>query len=272
MSRSLYGKAKLVLDDFRGLWHVCGLGVALRWLGGVLLHGRAASRSGNLQAVDRALGSGPFLITHEACRKRFTVEGDGIVSGIREMYARDCYLKGRTNLIRDGDVVVDLGANVGNFSNLALAHGEAVRVVAIEPSRLMNERFTRSVGGNAGFLERVVLIRGFLGEANAKQVKLLAEVEEYRSAPWLSESDFFSKAGIDRIDFLKCDIEGGEFAVLSPTSRFLDLATTVAVEIHAFAGPVDAVVNNLTSNGLAVLSRDDYPDGSCVVLASRGRS
>ena len=136
----------------------------------------------------------------------------------------------------------------------------------------MNERFMRSVGGNAGFLERVVLIRGFIGEACPKQAKLLAEAEEYKSSPWLSEADFFAESGMDRIDFLKCDIEGGEFSVLVPPSRFLDLATTVAVEIHAFAGPVDKVVGGLTGQGFRILSRDNHPDGSCVVLASRGRT
>ena len=272
MALSVYRKALLVLGDFRGLWRVCGISVALRWLAGVVGHARAVLRSGNLQVVDRSLGPGPFFITHPACPARFTVVGDGGVSGIREMYARDCYLGGRQGLIRDGDVVVDLGANMGNFTNLALAHGNSVRVVALEPSQLMNNRFVRSVGANSGFKDRAKLIRGFLGEATGKQVRLLEEDAEYKEAPWLSEEEFLAEVGLDRIDFLKCDIEGGEFSVLGPTSRFLALATTVAVEVHSFAGPVESLVARLKENGYALLARDNHSDGSCVVLASKGRA
>lgn len=270
MWRSPLCRARLVLSDSLALWRVCGIRLAARWLAAVLFNARAASRSGNLQLVDRSLGSGPFAISHPACRGRFTVFGDGVVSGIREMFARDCYFKGRRGLIRDGDIVVDLGANIGNFTNLALAHGDSVRVVAVEPSRLMNERFEHSVGSNKDFRSRVKLIRAFLGDATPKQMRIVAEQSEYRDAPWFSESQFFTEARIDRIDFLKCDIEGGEFSILHRSSPFLLLSRTVAVEIHSFAGPVEAVVEQLTASGFDILSRDDHQDGSCVLLASKG--
>lgn len=270
MSRSFFGKMRLVIQDFVALRRVCGLSVAARWLAAVLSHARIASRSGNLQSADRSLGSGPFVIAHPACTTRFSVFGDGVVSGIREIFARDCYFKGRRGLIRDGDIVVDLGANLGNFTNLALAHGTSVRVVALEPSRLMNERFERSVSSNNGFRQRVKLIRGFLGEATPKQARILAEQSEYGDAPWLSESQFFAEAGIDHIDFLKCDIEGGEFSILHTSGPFLAMSHTVAVEIHSFAGPVDMVVERLTGSGFTVLSRDNHSDGSCVLLARKG--
>ena len=272
MAQSMRAKAVLVLSDFRGLWRVCGLRVGLKWLWGVLRHWRAAARSGNLQVVDRALGPVPFVITHPASTKQFTVVGDGVVSGMREMYARDCYLNGRRGLIRDGDVVVDLGANIGNFTNLALSHGDSVRVVAVEPSRLMNERFMRSVESNKGFRERVLLIRGFLGEPSAKQAALWAEEEEYKDATWLMVPQFMEHSNLAQIDFLKCDIEGGEFSVLARASQLVERSTTIAAEIHAFAGPVDALVESLTKRGFTLLSRDDHPDGSCVILASKGRA
>lgn len=272
MARSVSAKVSLALSDFVGIWRTCGLGVGLRWLLGVVMHVRAAMRSGNLQGVDRFLGPGPFVITHPACSRRFTVAGEGVVSGIREMYARDCYLRGRRGLIRDGDVVVDLGANIGNFTNLALSHGGSVRVVAVEPSRLLSERFVRSVGSNDGFRERVVLIRGFLGEVSAEQQAPLAEEDDYVDAPWLTERQFIERADLERIDFLKCDIEGGEFSVLGQGSQLVERATTIAAEIHAFAGPVEALVESLSARGFKLLGRDDHPDGSCVILASRGRT
>ncbi len=212
---------------------------------------------------------GPFRVHYPTQIRPFTVSGDGVLSGVREMYVRDCYLRGGKLAIHDGDTVVDLGANVGNFTNLALAHGDAVRVVAVEPSQALNEAFEKSVGGNPGFRSRVTLVRGFLGEPCEKQLALTRDDPNYRDAEWLSEAGFLEKAGIDRIDCLKCDIEGGEFALLGPGSRLVDMTRSLAVEIHAFAGDVDSLVASLHARGLIPRHRDNHPDGSCVVLASR---
>jgi FkbM family methyltransferase len=260
---------RVILRDVNGLNRVCGWHVATCWAAALAGNLGTVFRKANLQGIDRAVGPGPFMIRYPTVRNRFTVFGEGVVSGVREMYVRDCYLQGGTLAIHDGDTVVDLGANVGNFTNLALAHGDAVRVVAVEPSRGLNDAFEKSVGGNPGFRSRVALIRGFLGEPCEKQLSLTRDDRNYRDAEWLSETAFLEKAGIDRVDFLKCDIEGGEFALLGPGSRLVDMARSLAVEIHAFAGNVDALVASLHDRGLVPRHRDNHPDGSCILLASR---
>lgn len=257
------------LKDWAGIRRVCGLGVAVRWGACLGLTFPSIVRARNLQLADQAVGIGPFRVRYATSIRPFTVAGDGVLSGVREMYVRDCYLRGGTLAIRDGDTVVDLGANVGNFTNLALAHGGAVRVVAVEPSLALNEAFEKSVGGNPGFRSRVTLIRGFLGEPCEKQLALTRDDRNYRDAEWLSEAGFLEKAGIDRIDFLKCDIEGGEFALLGPGSRLVDMTRSLAVEIHAFSGDVESLVASLGARGLIPRHRDNHPDGSCVLLASR---
>jgi FkbM family methyltransferase len=262
-------RVRLLSRDLIGLSRVCGLTIAVRWAACLAAEFRHVLQTRNLQVVDRAAGFGPFRVRYPTTRLPFTVAGDGVLSGVREMYVRDCYLRGGKLAIHDGDTVVDLGANVGNFTSLALAHGDAVRVVAVEPSQALNEAFEKSVGGNPGFRSRVTLIRGFLGEPCEKQLALTRDDRNYRDAKWLSESGFLEKAGIDRIDFLKCDIEGGEFALLGPGSRLVDMTRSLAVEIHAFAGDVDSLVASLHARGLIPRHRDNQPDGSCVLLASR---
>ena len=257
------------LKDWVGIWRVCGLGVAVRWGACLCLKLPSIVRARNLQSADQAVGMGPFRVRYQTGIRSFTVAGEGVLSGVREMYVRDCYLREGTLAIHDGDTVVDLGANVGNFTNLALAYGDAVRVVAVEPSQALNEAFEKSVGGNPGFRRRATLIRGFLGESCEKQLALTRDDHNYHDAEWLSEAFFLEKAGVDRIDFLKCDIEGGEFALLGPGSRLVDMTRSLAVEIHAFAGDVDALVASLHERGLVPRDRDDYSDGSCILLASR---
>lgn len=114
----------VILADYLGLWRICGAWVANRWLLSIVANLRSVMREGNLQAADRLLGAGPFHIRFGAVKHAFVIRAESAISGIREMYVRDCYLKSDALEIKDGDVVLDLGANVGNFTNLALAHGQ----------------------------------------------------------------------------------------------------------------------------------------------------
>lgn len=261
--------ATKLFSDLVGLWRICGPGVCVQWSICLLLSVRKVVQRRNLEAADQAIGPGPFRVACASTPAAFSVEGRGVMSGVREMYVRDCYLRGGALRIQDGDQVVDLGANIGNFTNLALAHGPAVRVVAVEPSQAMNAAFERSVGGNPGFRSRVTLIRGFLGEAGGRTQAHGGAKDHYAGAPWLAEAEFLRLAGITHIDFLKCDIEGGEFVALGPGSRLVEMTKALAVEVHAFAGDVEAFVSSLVARGLVLRHRQDFPDGSCVVLASR---
>ena len=130
-----------ICTDFLGLMRVCGLAIAVQWIFALAFRVRTILKTRNLQVVDRALGAGPFAIKYPTATSRFVVFGEGVLSGVREMYVRDCYLRGGILAIRNGDNVVDLGANIGNFTNLALAHGDAVKVVAVEPNIAFNNMF-----------------------------------------------------------------------------------------------------------------------------------
>ncbi len=258
----------LLLTDILGLFRVCGAAIAARFTIAVAFSMPAILRRHNLQSADDALGPGPFVVRLPTSPP-FRIQGYGAVSGIREMYVRDCYLKGGALAIRDGDVVVDLGANMGNFTNMALAHGPNVRVVSVEPNRNLNAVYESSVGLNPGFRERATLIRAFLGEKVDKNRKLFEVAAAYRDAPWMTEDELISAGKLDRVDYLKCDIEGGEYALLGRDSKLLRMARSIAIEIHSFAGDVDGFVAMLTELGFTTRALLDSPDHTVVLLASR---
>lgn len=258
-----------LLVDFRGLARVCGLGVALRWLGSVLANFPAVVQRGDLQPADAAMGVGPFAVRLPQYGAAFSVAGVGAISGIREMYVRDTYLRNGALRVSDGDTVVDLGANMGNFTNLALACGPNVRVVAVEPSAGLNEAFRASVGLNRGHAERVKLIRAFVGRRSEKIVSAIQSDRNYADAPWISESQLIEIGKLSKIDFLKCDIEGGEFGLLDRNSKLLAMARSLAIEIHAFEGNVDGFIEDLRTCGFSVASIKRDPDGTATVLARR---
>lgn len=258
-------KIVVVLQDFSGLWRKCGATVAIRWLFCVVRHVVSIVKCGNLQPADFAMGDGPFRVKFNASGVTFNIYGAGSVSGIREMYVRDTYLRHGLLRIKDGDTVVDLGANMGNFTNLALAHGGRVRVVAVEPNSQLNEQFKISVGKNSHFEERVQLIRAFIGS----DLEIEADSSEYDGAPRITEGEFLSQANLGEIDFLKCDIEGGEFGLLIPGSKLLENTKSLAIEIHAFAGDVQDFLTGLKTSGFEILENKWDPDGSCTALAHK---
>lgn len=259
-------------SDLLRLARVCGPNVALQYLSCVCRAVPKILARGDLQPADRLMGEGPFEIclAKHGCQK-FLVKGPGVFTGIREMYVRDVYLRGGILAIEPGDVVLDLGANMGNFTNLALAAHPMTRVIAVEPPRVMAERFKASVGLNDGFLNRVRFIRAFAGDVGEKLQKIIYEKhEEYEGAIHVSEEDLLSAAG-NRIDFLKCDIEGGEFGLLGPNSKLLRVARKVACEVHAFAGDVERFLAGIRESGFDILFLQRDPDGTATFLAKRVR-
>lgn len=263
------GKVGRLVGDYFGLIQVCGIYVASKWFFFVLFNFRAILNSGNLQSADRAMGSGPFDVTLKRYRRRFKVGGEEAFSGIREMYVRNVYLKNDWLTIKPNDTVVDLGANMGNFTNMALAIDPSIKVIAVEPNIFSNAVFNKSVGLNPSHLARVMLIRAFLGKTNSKISVVIDRDANYSGVEWLSEQELIDRANIQSIDFLKCDIEGGEFGLLTKDSKLLAKTKSLAVEVHAFAGDVSKFIADIESVGFIIGPVQVDPDGTSTFLAKK---
>lgn len=255
-----------LISDASGLAGTVGPRPTFRWCAHAVANAPSVLRERKLTPADRGMGEGPFTI-RSGDDVRFHVAGANVFSGIREMYVRDVYLGHGRLRIHPGDVVVDLGANMGNFCNLALAHG-ASRVVAVEPSRKLNKAMWHSLGLNTGFSDRTNLVRAFVGTRASSRADLTRD-PAYVDADFLDEDAFLQQTNLDRIDFLKCDIEGGEFALLGRSSRMLQMARKLAIEIHSFGGDVDAFLHMLGELGFELLQVKRDPDGTATALAQR---
>src|SRR5271169_4113278 len=109
----------VILKDARGIASACDWLVALRWLGCIAMTLPDCLRARNLQPADRLMGQGPFRVSRGAAHA--WLSGAQIFSGIREIWVRDVYLKNNFLEIPAGALVIDFGANLGNFTHLALA-------------------------------------------------------------------------------------------------------------------------------------------------------
>jgi FkbM family methyltransferase len=244
---SLFARAHDVYRDFSQLIRVCGPRVAIRWLALVLLNVRRILKAGNLQSVDAAMGQGPFRCTRGSASALLV--GPQVMSGIREIWCRDVYL-GEDLAIQDGDTVVDLGANMGNFTILALAHGPNVKVLAVEPDIRFNELLHTQLRLN-GWEGRCILISAFVGEPTQRVV---ATVHHGSAAlpSSVSEATILESVGQGEIAFMKCDVEGGEYALFSKNSQLLGRTRQSAFELHYRDGNKDELLDRLKHQGFKI--------------------
>jgi FkbM family methyltransferase len=162
-----------------------------------------------------------------------------------------CY-EPRGFALRRGDVVVDVGANVGVFAVHAARRG-AARVLAVEPHP-----------GNADFLERnlrangaggVEVVRCALADrTGSTRLRLAAKGVAHRlferdedgallersiEVPVDTLAGLCRTRGLARIDFLKLDCEGAEGLILaSLTPEWLGRIDRLAMEFHDGASPL----------------------------------
>jgi FkbM family methyltransferase len=258
-----------LLYDIAGVSQTCSPRAVAGWIAAIIVSLPSILRRRDLQPADRLMGQGPFTVRFPGLTRPFRIKGEGAFSGIREMYVRDSYLGHGLLRIQDGDVVVDFGANMGNFTNLALAHGPRVRVVAVEPNRHRNQMFWESVGLNPGHCERVDLVQAFVGNRTSSQATISESGDACAGARWLSAEELLHDYNLQHIDFLKCDIEGSEFALLGPGSPLLRMTNAVAAEVHGWGGDPRAFISNLKNEGFRIVSERWDAEDCVTVLAQR---
>lgn len=254
-----------LLKDLIGISRVSGVSTAIRWAGCVARTMPTALRTRNLLAADRAMGTGPFQVRSGSTRARLV--GEQAFSGLREVWVRSVYSEGNFLRIPDHGLVVDLGANMGNFSVMALAANPTARLIAVEPSARGVAKWQANIRAN-GFDNRATICRAFVGRFTAQQDSDVSGDPHYADVERLDEADFITRYGIERIAFLKCDIEGSEYFLADPDSRLLDMTDRLGIELHAFGGDVQAFLDMLVRRGFRIhVANWDGPD--CIALAVR---
>lgn len=252
---------RTIAGDAAGLVRVCGPGTGARWLWSIVANLRSCIRAGNLQPADAAMGDGPFPVRLGAARAELV--GRQAMSGLRDLWVRDAYGCGGFLTIRDGDTIVDLGSNMGNFTLLALGAAPATRVVAVEANKAEAARWRRGVEHN-GWRGRATLVNAFIGAATADQ-EALRRLPECDGVPFIDERELIRAGGITRVDLLKCDIEGSEFGLLRPGGALLGMARQVAVEVHANAGAPAEFERMLVAEGFEVRATRRSPSADILV-------
>ena len=153
-------------------------------------------------------------------------------------------------IVRKGDVIVDAGANFGWYATLfGELVGETGKVHAFEPvpptfARLcenlnLNKLADIVMTNNCALGDQEGEVEVHLFEEMSHSLASLSQACGGSSTPFAAKlnrlDDYLSSSGVDRVNFLKCDVEGSELMVLKGAKRLLagNAAPTVMVELNA---------------------------------------
>lgn len=164
-------------------------------------------------------------------------------------------------------VIVDLGANVGYTAvDFALCHPDA-RIVAVEMDEANAELARRNC---APFETRISVLHAAVwnedtqivygGESEWAFRVMDPESSNLRSAPALTVDSILRQFFIDRVDYMKIDIEGGEAKILGKPAAWMKRVRSLKVEVHPPA-EVGACAEVLRAAGFSVRPDGSHPSG-----------
>jgi FkbM family methyltransferase len=179
------------------------------------------------------------------------------VGSVQRVFAESLAL---TNHVKPDAVVVDAGANIGQFNlfcNLVLG---AARVISIEPApasfALLQKNALAASDCIAALIDDKTCRRRFYLAADSQLSSIICS-ESTQECPSVEMQtfrldDILRVAGVDRIDLLKVDCEGNDLAVLKSAGEYLDKTGVVYVEMSVTGksgGNIFAIGSYLESLG-----------------------
>ena len=149
--------------------------------------------------------------------------------------------------IKDGDIVVDIGASVGMISKLILTQGiKPEHIYMIEPYpphiKILKENFKNI--NNYTLIEKAI--------SNRDGTHQISWDGEYPTLPSMTFWSFIEDYDIEKIDFLKIDIESDEYYIfIKENIEFLNNRTkTIVCEFHLGTYPDKQKFKNFRDNVL----------------------
>jgi FkbM family methyltransferase len=248
---------------------------ALRMIGAYLRH--APDHPGRWRLIDPAVRLAPALrvVTSPMVirvREGFVMQIDGSSQTGRMLYATGEYESETSRLIqrllRPGDTMIDVGANIGYFTILgSRAVGVRGRVVAFEPMPHVRERLDRNIALNR--LTNVVVRSEALSDSSGPSTFFAGPTDDtglasLRPLTGSMQVDVMRAKldGLwdpaDRVALVKIDVEGAEMAAVRGMSECLKRdAPHVILEVtddylHAMGASADALMAHLLGFGYSM--------------------
>jgi FkbM family methyltransferase len=176
--------------------------------------------------------------------------------------------------LRKDCVILDLGANAGyTAAHLACLYPQA-RIIGME----MDETNAQLARVNVAAFQpqcHIIHAAAWTGDGwityggQREEAYKICEIQEsppshVRRAPARGINSILEEFDLDRIDYVKMDIEGAESAVLTYATEWLDRVLSLKVEIHPPAS-IEQIIGALARKGFAAWRDDRHP--ACVAAS-----
>jgi autotransporter strand-loop-strand O-heptosyltransferase len=126
--------------------------------------------------------------------------------------------------VEENDIVVDLGGSLGPFTYSILPNNPK-QCYVVEPLNSQVEVIKKNLNK-----PNVKIVRGAITDKKHLTITWDSVSE---NVPTFTFKEFLDENGIDKIDFLKCDCEGGEYDVFQPSNiEFLKTIPKIVTEFH----------------------------------------
>ena len=192
-------------------------------------------------------------------------------------------VKAYSAIVKPGQTVLDIGANIGAHTlPLAGLVGEAGKVFAFEPTAFAVRKCAANMALNADLAARISLHQIMLVEkkgeslpagvfsswplieAEALHEKHRGRLMDTKGARTATLDEMVAELKIDRIDFIKLDVDGYEYPVLAGARATLAryrpvIAMELAPYVHAEHGhSLEELVSLLTASGYDLRHIDSH--------------
>jgi FkbM family methyltransferase len=207
----------------------------------------------------------------------------------RELFVHRCYTRDGFYTPRSGDVVLDIGGNVGFFAVSLEWMAGGVKVHSFEPAADTRARLCRNVTVNG--LETLVTVYPYAVTNAPGEVRLNTAIltghrslfdrqsatsEPGEAVPSINLAQAVELTGAKQIDLLKIDVEGSEIEIVEGADADTwKKIRRVVVEYHDLFRPgcQERVTRVLAAQGFSSLETlpEPSPSGLGLIRASRER-
>lgn len=200
------------------------------------------------------------------------------VHTINHIWNYDVY---RKNIIKKGNIIFDIGANVGLYSVLSSRLvGDFGKVFSFEPSpdsfQLLKENIKLNnlknvIAINKGVSNRKHTKKLFVYPADPKQNSFFkkSKMKNFIKVNCITLKEIIEKNKIKSIDVLKMDCEGAEYEILfSSSDNVIKKIKRVVMEVHNEKGhSINDLKIFLEKKGFKVEMGNSYGDGIRMLYA-----
>lgn len=153
------------------------------------------------------------------------------------------------NKVKEGDIVMDIGASCGPFTR-SILHKNPKQVYCVEPSKHFLPFLEKNTKGYpVTIINKAVVDRTYTNP-----------LIFYDSSPvsGITFKSLIKNYGIEKIDFLKIDCEGGEYSIFTEENKdfIFNNVKSIAAEFHCIHGRCEHGPNGFS--GKFKYFRDNY--------------